>query len=109
MKKVLLWTFLGFLLLVPGIFLAFLYLQGVEKGSNPLLLIAGILLFGGGVFMLYRAGTQDTSKIKFSDAVPSEDASILSKNNEMISEWNKTNDARDRLKILQASATPEEN
>jgi hypothetical protein len=109
MKKVLLWTFLGFLLLVPGVFLAFLYLQGVEKGASLFLLIAGILLSGGGVFMLYKAGTQDTNKIKFADAVPSEDSSILSKNNEMISEWNKTNEARDRLKILQASATPEEN
>lgn len=109
MKKVLLFTFLGFAAFVAGMAVAFIYFQGVQKGTtSPFLLIPAVLVVGVGVFFLFKAGRIDTQKVAFKENQElSEGIStdgLITKNNKLVAEWNKTNEARDKLKMIQVSA-----
>ena len=105
--KTLLKTFLGLLFCILGIVVVYLYLDGLKDGSNPLMLAAALALLGLGVFCLVRAGKSDATvmvKIKSEPLVPKEGAkNMLEKNNELLGDWKKTADARDRLKILETA------
>jgi len=64
-KKVLLFTSIGFGLFIMGIAVAFFYFQGAQDGSrSALLLIPSVLLAGGGAFFLFKAGRIDTQNLK---------------------------------------------
>ena len=109
MKKVLLFTLLGFALFAGGIGIAFLYFQGAKDGtSSALLLIPAILLGGAGAFFLFKAGRIDTQKVVFKEnQEQSKDISkegLITKNNKLVVEWNETNEHRDKLKMLELSA-----
>lgn len=108
-KKVLLFTFLGFGLFIGGIGVAFFYFQGAQDGSRSgLLLIPAVLLGGAGSFFLFKAGRIDTQKVVFkenqaqSEGISSE--GLITKNNKLVEEWNKTNEKRDKLKMIELSA-----
>lgn len=109
MKKVLLFTFLGFGLFIGGIVVAFLYFQGARDGSrSALILIPAIILGGAGAFFLFKAGRIDTQKVVFKEnQTQSEGISadgLITKNNKLVEEWNKTNEHRDKLKMIELSA-----
>lgn len=105
MKKVLLFTLLGFGIFLAGIGVAFIYFQGSQSGtSSPFLLIPAIALGGVGVFFLFKAGRIDTQKVIFKDSITKEPDGLITKNNKLVAEWNKTNEARDRLKMIEVTS-----
>jgi hypothetical protein len=105
MKSVLFKTFLGLLLCIAGICVSYLYLDGLKDGSNPLMLAGAIVLIAVGVFCLVKAGKSDATvivKLKDEPHAPKEGAqNILDRNNALLGDYNKTADARDRLKMLE--------
>ncbi len=112
MKKVILGTFLGFTLLIGGLALAIFALRSFETNYGIFLLILAVIMVAASVYVLYRAGTLETNKLKFKEigaAEPDPKAEErLKKNNEIIAEWNKTNKSRDQLKVLEAAAAAED-
>jgi hypothetical protein len=107
MKIVLFKTFLGLVLCIMGIVAAYIFLDGLKDGSNPLLLAAAVVFIAVGVFCLVRAGKSDATvmmKLKSEPLQKKEGAkNMLERNNELIGDWKKTADARDRLKMLEAA------
>lgn len=110
MKKVLLGTFLGFVLFALSLGLAFLYFVNEKDGMTPLVLIPSVLLLGASAYVLFRSGTYDIYKVKLKaltgDAAKAQGA--LNKNDAIVKEWGKTAQARDKLKILEMAAVVEE-
>ena len=110
MKKILLFSFLGLILLGLSLFLGFFGMQSISSSGNPLILLASMVIFAIGMFVLYKAGRIDAfkSKIASMQAPTTNGKSMLDKNNEILKEWNHTNDQRDKLKMLEAAGRAEE-
>lgn len=116
MVKVILGTLFGILISFGGFYAAYIYLDGIENGSSPFLLLLSALLVGGGVYILLRAGKSNASVIVKVDktksgAVNSQETgfeSMLEKNKKLSEDWSKTVEHRDRLKLLQMSANVKE-
>ncbi len=111
MKKILLGSLIGLLLLGGGFVCVYLGMQGVASGGAPILLLAGLLSFCVGLGVLYKVGRIDAFKSKFAEtpavATPTGE-SVLEKHNKIISEWNETNNKRDKLKMLEAAGAADE-
>src|SRR5258708_8429932 len=109
MLKVISQTFLGILFALGGIYVLYLYIISINTGANLLFLILSLLLIGGGVFLFIKASKSESAVdskiplIKPSDKSDIKAESLLAKNNAMFSEWNKTNDTKENLKIFQLS------
>lgn len=110
MLKMLLQTFLGLLLFAGGIYAGYFYLTGISTGVSPLFLVGALLLFGAGVFFLFRAGKSDATVITKMHVDPNENLAkqdaletVIEKNNAMSAEWEKTTKTRDQLKMLEVS------
>jgi len=110
MTKVLLETLLGIALLIGGVFLAYFGFVGINDGQ-AWFLIPAILIIGASSYLLFRVGKSDVSvvhKAKHNLEELSADKpgleSTLEKNNAIDSEWGKTTEARNRLKMLELSA-----
>lgn len=106
MKKILLETFIGIVLCGFGIYVGYLYITGINNGSNPVLLVLSIILIGVGVFSLYKASTYDDTIIQkptvdTTAQTPATTSKILERNNQLTSQWKKTIEQRDKLKMLQ--------
>jgi hypothetical protein len=111
MRKILLGSFIGLILLGGGFVSVYLGMQGVSAGGPPILLIIGLVSFCAGLGVLYKAGRIDAFKSKFAEtpAAPGpKGESVLEKHNKIISEWNETNNKRDKLKMLEAAGAAEE-
>lgn len=108
MKRFVVEVVIGLAFIVGSFVVAFLQLEGVLGSSIYIILaiVLGIL----GVGVLFNAGRLDFGRPKFKDLfTPSKESKeIFDKNNQMVSEWNKTADARDKLKVLEAAANAEE-
>lgn len=110
MKKVLLFTFIGFAFIVGGFILGFLYVdQASYMDPNPLYLVGILGCLGIGVFILTKAGTQDIFKPHFKEPVPGTvpAESILEKNDALVKDYYKTMESRDKLKILKTAGEAE--
>jgi len=110
MTKVLLETFLGLILLIGGVFLAYFGILGINDGQGWFLLPA-LCIIGGSSFLLFRAGKSDTTvihkgKLNLDDLSTNKPGleTTLQRNNAFDAEWGKTTEARNRLKMLQVSA-----
>jgi hypothetical protein len=107
MKNVLFKTFLGLVLCIGGICVSYLYLDGLKDGNNLLLLAAAIVLIAVGVFCLVKAGKSDATVITKLKNEPHEiqkrGPNMLEKNNELVGDYQKTANERDRLKVLEAA------
>ena len=104
MRKVIFQTLLGLLLIVVGI--GTWYLSVIKfLGIGPIFLAMAIAVSLVGIFYLYRAGTTDPYKIKFSDNLTpsSESESLLQKNNKLVADYYKTVETKDKLKILKTA------
>jgi hypothetical protein len=113
MKRILLQTILGIFCSFSGLFLGYIFLSGLDKGGNPLLIIPSVFLTGIGVYFLLRAGKSDDTVIAKLDEKDLQmpitaAAGSLQKKNEMVNHWNKTMENRDRLKLLEVSASASE-
>jgi len=113
--KILLKTFLGFLIAASGFFLGFLYLIKIEESYSYLFLIPGIILVIVGIYILMRAGKSDATVVKkpIMPAVSKDNLDagleeVFDKNNKLSSQWAKTVEKRDRLKLLEISGAVEE-
>ncbi len=109
MKKVLIGTILGFFLFGSGLYVGYLTIGNIRDGGSPLLILGSVILCVAGMFLLYKAGRIDTFKSKIAPLNTNASAkSMLEKNQEIIKEWNDTNDKRDKLKMLEAAGAAEE-
>ena len=116
MLKIVAQTFLGLLIVAVGLYIGYFYITGIDQGSNPWLLALAIPIVGGGAFILFRAGKSDDTVVKKTSKVPfnfennqftEEKAgleSTIQKNNDLTKQWSKTNEARNRLRMLELSA-----
>lgn len=110
MLRIIFQTLAGLILLVLGCFLAYLYLQELAETNKWWLFVIGICLATGGVFFLFRAGKSDATVVsnnKFQQVAEEKKGleTKLLKNNKLMSEWSKTEEARDRLRMLELSAS----
>lgn len=115
MKRVLFETVFGVLLFLAGFYLAYLYVKSLEGTGNYIFILLAITLVGFGGFLLYKAGQSDVSvstehidkaeleKIK-SEKKP---VDLIKRNNDIINKWNKTEEERDRLKLLSLAPPPQ--
>lgn len=106
MKKVLLGTFLGFFLFGGGLAAGYFAIENIRSGGSPFLVLGSVLLCGGGMVVLYKSGRMDTfrSKIKpMQMGGTTKGQTMIEKNQQIVKEWNQTNDNRDKLKILEAA------
>ncbi len=108
MKRFIAEIVIGLLLICGSFVIGYLQIEGILP--NSLYLIVAIALAVIGIVILYNAGRLDFGRPKFKDLfTPSKDStSTFEKNNQMVAEWNKTADARDKLKVLEAAANAEE-
>jgi hypothetical protein len=97
-------VFIGLLLASSGIYLAYYYVVGIDAGRSPLLLFLSLIITGVGVYYIHRAANSDTVtvKVKKTPAAKGE-AKSLKRNNDLVKQWKKTMEQRDRLKLLEMS------
>lgn len=112
MSKFILQSFLGLILALAAIYLFFLFILSLNKGGNFLFLIPSLLFAGGGIYFLIRAGkagnalyTSNMPKEVLATENKTDAADRLAKNNELLGEWKKTNDTKNRLRMLEISAS----
>jgi hypothetical protein len=107
MKRFIVEVVVGLILIISSFIVGFLQLEGIL--SNSLFLLVAIFLAVIGMGVLFNAGRLDFGRPKFKDLfTPSKDtAGTFEKNKQMVAEWNKTADARDKLKVLEAAANAE--
>jgi hypothetical protein len=112
MLKIMTLTILALLLTFAGLYLCYLYISGLDQGTTPLILIPALILLITGTFLLFRAGKSDATVLSQPHTTatipPANLENTLQKNNALMAEWNKTNDTREKLKLLQAAAQSED-
>lgn len=111
MKKIILETLLGLILAAGGIGLIFFGITSLSDTPAIIAIGIGALLVCVSVYLLYRAGTTDVHKPDFVTDVfhpkAEQEPGVLQKNSRLVSEYYKTVEARDKLKLLKMSATDE--
>ena len=111
MSKVILQSFLGILFSFAGVYLLYLYILSIDSGGSLLFLILSLLLIAAGVFFFIRAGkieniyTANVPKGVLASENKADAAKRLAKNNELLGDWKKTNETKDRLRMLEISAS----
>ena len=107
-------TALGFLICVAGFYIAYLGIKQLENDSFPILLGLSLPVLVVGAFLLIRAGKTDDAVIKkpkIEVESPQDKAGlaeVLKKNNNLTTEYAKTVEKRDRLRLLEISSSAEE-
>lgn len=114
-------SFLGLALTLAGIYVMYVYIVSINTEANILFLFLSLGLIGGGVVLLVFAGKSDTMILKrvsrpekyISTAMqtpPSEAglANKLEQDNALLKDWKKTNETKERLRMLEMSAQAEE-
>ena len=111
-----LWVFLqlfsGFFTTALGVFLAYFYVTGADNGRSIFLMIPAMLCVAGGVILLLKAGKQENNVLfappkevlKETNAQGGGLQETLAKNGKIVAEWNKTNEDKDKLHLLQIAA-----
>jgi hypothetical protein len=116
MAKMLGMTLLGLALMIGGFFLGYLFLEGLDSGGSPLLILPTFPLVGGGTFVLMKAGKKADRVIGREDLVKQESttpnatgglAGRIQENNEIVAQYAKTAKTRDELKLLEIQANGE--
>ena len=112
MKKVLIETFLGIIFFLSGIAIPFVNLRGIGEESNPWILVISGFLLVIGVVLLFHAGRANTNNaneiVKQSTVEKKDSMTLLDRNNKLVSEWKKTTNTEDKLKMLALKAQVEE-
>lgn len=99
--------FLGVLFEIVGITCLYLFFTSLNTTANILYLVASLLLIGAGVFLFIKEGKSDITvvmampPIKSLDEITASAESRLDKNNAMLGDWKKTNETKDRLRMLE--------
>lgn len=110
---------LGIVLTLGGIFIMYTYIVGLDTSDNVILLIASLVMIVAGVFVLILAGKSDTLILK-RVSKPEKNinvvmtpvkqggnglASKLEENNKLLKDWKKTNETKERLRMLEMQAS----
>jgi len=113
--KIIVKTVLGLLISAFGFFFGFLYLIKIEESFSFLFLLPAAILVIFGIYILMCAGESDATVIKKPDVplvekdnTDAELEEIFDKNKKLSSDWAKTVEKRDRLKLLEISGAAEE-
>lgn len=99
--------FLGVLFEIAGITCLYLFFTSLNTTINYLYLAASLLLIGAGVFLFIKEGGSDKTvvmamaPIKPLEEISETAESRLAKNNAMLGDWKKTNETKDRLRMLE--------
>lgn len=117
--KVYLQTLAGLAITFAGLYVTFGYITSIVDGGNIWLLLVSLPLVGLGAFILLRAGRSEATVVKKNIYEPGiidgklpddkKRQNTLEKNTALTEEYGKTNEARARLKLLQASADAQKN
>lgn len=103
----------GLISTLGGIYLMYLYLTSLDTKPNILLMIFSLILMCAGIALLIIAGRSDTlilnkvskPEIEENPIVPvTQEAGLedkIEKNNAMLEDWKKTNETKQRLKLLE--------
>jgi len=102
----------GVVFILLGIYMAVIYTQEQRNGASPFLLLIAAFLVGLGLFFLTFlflnfVKAKAAAKLLAAEALNG-GGKTLDKNNSLLSDWKKTNDTRDKLKLLQISAQAEQ-
>ena len=97
---------------IGGAAFAVLYFQSLQNGNNLFFLVLAIVLIIVGIKLLFGV----TKKIENMSRIPDPLANInkqphqnlVDKNNQIITDWKKTNENEARLKMLQLKAESED-
>lgn len=111
----------GMGLTIGGVYILYAYILSIDTQANILFLILSLVMIGAGIVVLVLAGKADTiilqraSKPEIPDKpavaplVKKEGfAGKLEENNKMLADWKKTNDTKQRLRMLEISAASDE-
>src|SRR5258708_26522667 len=107
MLKIIGLSFLGVLLDLTGIFVLYLYIISLNGSANILFLILSLVLIGGSIFIFIKTGKSDKTVVtKMPPLKPLEESintadTRLAKNNAMMSDWEKTNKTKDKLRMFE--------
>lgn len=113
MLRVISQTLFGLVLLAAGFYFGFVFLQGLADNSASWAIFCAIPLIIASIFLLALAGKSDATVFKKTkipqlgenqDSATDGFANQLKKNNQMLSDWSKTNLAKDRLHMMEISA-----
>jgi hypothetical protein len=109
MLKVLLFTFIGLASTGSGVFLSYLSI------NKPFLLIPSVPLLIIGIFLIIKASRKNEQLLINEDTSPllppqnfDNFKNIAEKNNQIVHEWIKESENKDKLKILEIAAAVEE-
>ncbi len=111
MKNLAIFTLVGLVCGAVGIFTGYLFLKSINNGSNFIFLIISLVFVVTSIICLYLATNPRKPKetpIVDQDAVNTQTANMIDKNNTVLTQWNKTNETRDRLKILKIAGVEKE-
>lgn len=107
MKKTIFATVVGLLLLFLGIITIYIYLERLNQDTSPWLLLLSLVLLGAAPVFLFKASNYqiESAKKPFNPLVEkTEESNILTRNNEMVNDYHKTANARDKLQLLKAAS-----
>lgn len=116
MLKVIFQTLLGLTLQGSGWYLAFIYLKSLADGPAMWAILCASFMIVSGAVLLLKAGISEVLVVKkiiipeLGHAGNDTEGGFqdkLKKNNKMGQEWDKVNDSRDKLHLLQAAADVE--
>lgn len=105
--------FLGVLFEIGGITCLYFFFVSLNNTPNMVYLIATLLLSSAGVFLFIKEGKSDKTvvmsmpPIKPLEEMTASAESRLAKNNEMLGDWKKTNETKDRLRMLELQSNAE--
>jgi hypothetical protein len=113
--KVIFKTFLGLIISLAGLYIAYYYISNIEI-SNPLILAFSLVLIAGGLILLIREGKSgETIMVDFQKANSRKDQSetekgesFLEKNAKISAEWAESVDKKDKMESLKIAAAVEE-
>ena len=120
MLRVIFNSFLGILATVAGFYLAYLYLESLNQTGRPLYLLLSLPLIISGIILLVRTSRSDESLVistfqgtesqteKPENQNTGSLGNIMEKNNQLLNEWTKQSEKRDKMKILEIAAAAEE-
>jgi hypothetical protein len=97
-----------------GIYFTSIYVTTRQEGSSPVLVGIGGAFIAAAVYCLIltiKSRTRvnaDLSLMPQNNGTATDSGSILQKNNDMINDYNKTANTRDKLKVLEAAGAAEE-
>jgi hypothetical protein len=118
MIRVILNTFLGILTTIAGFCVSYVYLKSLNGTSQPLLLFLAFPLVIIGIILLIRTSRTDESLVISTYQEPKNDEpvspppdkreNLMEKNSQLLDNWIKESEKRDKLKLLEIAAAAEE-